>query len=246
MIARSRMRLSLGLLGAALTWLAVASGAAAHEGVEVGDFVLTIGWREEPALVGQPNAVQVLVTNHDTGAPVNTGVDLSAVVSSAGQSSPALALTPQFVVGESGTPGDYGADLIPTSPGDYTFHITGTVRDTEVDVEMTSGEETFSPVIGASDLEFPVKLPSTGEIVTRLDRIDGRIAALQSGDPGQGPGVGEAVAAANAATDAARSATTAANQALLVGAGLGVAGVLIGLLGVALALRAGRGRSGAA
>jgi hypothetical protein len=247
-IHRLRRLSSLALLATAAWSLALPPVAAAHEGVEVGHFVLTIGWRNEPALVSQPNGIQVFVADHDSGDPINTGVDLAVVVSTAGQSTDTIALTPQFVVGEYGTPGEYGAEMIPTSPGDYTFALTGSIRDTDVDVDVTSGEDTFSPILGSSDLEFPVKLPSTGEIVTRLDRIDGRIEALQSAAPGQD--VGEAIAAANAAastaTEAARSATSAANQALLVGAGLGVAGVLIGLVAVAMALRAGRRGSAAA
>ena len=243
MIARIRSLSLLALLGASVPWLVLAPAAAAHEGVEVGEFILTIGWRNEPALVGQPNGVQVFVTNHDDESPVNSGVALDVVVSTAGQSTETVSLTPQFVVGESGTPGEYGIDLVPTAPGDYTFHLTGSIRDTNVDVEMTSGEDTFSPIAGSSDLEFPVKLPSTGEIVTRLERIDSRIAALASADPGDD--AAEALAAANAATDAARAATAAANQALLIGGGLGVAGVVHGLLGIALARAGRRGASAA-
>ena len=35
-----------------------------------------------------------------------------------------------------GTPGEYAALVIPTAPGDYTFHVTGTVEGVKVDLEV--------------------------------------------------------------------------------------------------------------
>ena len=133
------------------------------------------------------------------------------------------------------------AALVPTAPGDYTFHITGSIKGTAADLTVTSGEDTFETVVGSSDLEFPAKLPNLPEITTRLDRIDSRIAALASADPGSA-----ALAAAQAATDAARTATASADRALLIGALVGGAGLLVAVIALALAIRAGRRGAGTA
>jgi hypothetical protein len=239
-------RLFRGLMAASLLLFSLVPAASAHTGIEVGDYILTIGWRDEPAYAGQPNGVQLFLTNHDDESPVNDlgPDDLSVVVSTAGQDSPSLSLTPQFSVEEDfGTPGEYGADLFPTAPGDYTFHLTGTIGSTPVDVEVTSGEDTFSPILASSDAEFPVKLPNLGEVATRLDRIDARIAAIQSTAPGGG-GDGEALAVAQQAADAARAATSSASQALLLGMLVGGAGLVVAVIALALALRAGRRSAG--
>ena len=235
--------LSLGFVLASLVSIALVPAASAHSGVEVGEFLVTVGWKNEPAYVGQPNAVQVTVLDHHDESPITdlaTG-DLSVVVSTAGQDSASLPLDAAFDAAESiGPLGEYVAELVPTAPGDYTFHVTGSIHGTAVDLELTSGEETFDAVQGSSDLEFPAKLPNLGEVATRLDRIDARIAALQSADPGAGDG---ALAVAQAATDAARAANASADRALLVGSVIGAAGLLVAVIALFMAMRVRRGAS---
>lgn len=223
---------------------ALAPGATAHSGIAVGPYLVEIGWRNEPAYVGQPNAVQVTVKTHDTDKPVmDLAADaLAVVVSTAGVNSPSLALEPAFdAVEATGPLGEYDAALVPTAPGDYSFHVTGSVHGTAVDLSLASGDETFDPVIGSGDLEFPAKLPSLGEVATRLDRIDARIAALQSAAPGT-----DAVAIAQDAATAARSAVAAADRALLVGAVIGGAGLVLALVALVAVLRARRRGTGPA
>src|SRR6478735_9175556 len=54
---------------------------------------------------------------------------------------------PAYVeVGGDGTPGDYRAWFIPSQPGPYTFHFTGSVRGTKIDESLTSGPTTFDEV----------------------------------------------------------------------------------------------------
>jgi hypothetical protein len=143
------------------------------------------------------------------------------------------------VEGGFGTLGQYAAELMPTTPGEYTFHFTGTIHDEPVDVTVISGEDTFSPVNSTTEIEFPVKVPTLADVATRLDRIDGRIAAVQSDAPA-------ALAAAQAATDAARAATESASSALLIGSLIGVAGVVLAIAALYLAMRAGRRGAGPA
>jgi hypothetical protein len=222
--------------------LALAPVAAAHTPHAVGDFELEIGWLHEPAFVGQPNAVQVTVADKNGDPVTDLALDaLAVVVSTAGQDSASLALLPAFDAEEGiGPLGEYDAVIVPTAPGDYTFHITGSIHGTTADVTVTSGDETFDPVEASTELEFPAKLPDLGEVATRLDRLDSRIAALQSADPGSA-----ALVAAQAATDAARAAADSADRALLVGAVLGGGGVLLAGVALAMAMRAGRKGSGA-
>lgn len=233
--------LSIGFVLATLVSLGLAPATSAHSGVAIGEFLVTVGWEIEPAYVGQPNAVQVTVLDHHDESPITdlAAGDLAVVVSTAGQDSASLPLDAAFEAGESTGPlGEYVAELVPTAPGDYRFHVTGAIHGTAVDLELTSGEETFDAVQGSSDLEFPSKLPNLGEVATRLDRIDARIAALQSADPGAGDG---ALAVVQAATDAARAATASADRALLTGSAIGGAGLLVAVVALFVAMRARRG-----
>lgn len=232
---RSRLvsRLAVAVAtGSALAALAAAP-ASAHFVERVGPYTLVIGWQVEPAFVGVANGVQLIV--RDAADKPVTDLkedDVKVVVSTAGQQSGELTLEPGFDAEEMEGPlGEYNAALLPTAPGEYTFHFTGTIRDQKVDVTVTSGDETFDSVKGTGDLEFPTKLPTLTEIATRLDRVDARLTAAAAG-PTQ--------AAVDAAQASAADARSAADRALLVGGGLGALGLVVGLLGIGLALRSSR------
>jgi hypothetical protein len=216
------------------TWAALAAGSASAHVVEhAGPYTLEIGWQHEPTFVGEANGVQLIV--HDRADKPVTDlkeVDVKVVVSTAGQQTGELTFEPGFDAEEMEGPlGEYDAAILPTAPGEYTFHLTGTIHGQKVDITVTSGDATFDSVKGTADIEFPAKLPTVPEIVTRLDRIDARLAA---------PPPGPTQAAVDAAQASAADARAAADRALLVGGGLGALGLVVGLLGVGLTFRASR------
>jgi hypothetical protein len=222
------------VIGAAALLALSAGPAFGHTLQKAGAYNLLIGWHVEPTYVGQPNAVEVTITDA-TGQPVTDlgADDLKVVVSTAGQDSPELTFDPAFDLEEgNGTPGQYVADILPTAPGDYTFHVTGAVHGQAVDITVTSGDQTFDPAIGTSDVEFPVKLPSMTEVSTHLDRIDSRISDLQ--------GSTVTPADVDAANAAAASANDAATRALYIGGGIGLLGLVVGLVALGVAVRSRR------
>jgi hypothetical protein len=165
---------------------------------------------------------------------VDLGPTLKVTVSYGNQTMDQMTMEPDFEVGEFGIPGDYRAFFVPTRPGDYTFHLTGTVKGTKVDESFTSGPNTFSSVDDPSSVEFPVKDPTTGELgdaVQRLQpRVDGIVAAQR-----------RLAAQTTSVGHDADSAKSLATVALLVGGGLGLVGVIVGAAGLAAARRARRG-----
>jgi len=213
---------------------ASAGVAMAHVIEHAGSYTIALGWQHEPAYVGSQNAVQVIVTDGAGKAVTDLGAeDLSVVLSTGGQQSAGLAFSPGFDEDTGlGTPGEYDAPILPTSPGDYAFHLTGTIHGTAIDVTETSSDTTFTSVIGTTDVEFPVKLPTMAEVATRLDRIDSRIAAL-----GTGTTSGPTQAGVDAASAAAADARAAADRALVIGAAVGGLGLLVGLLALVHARR---------
>lgn len=151
-LAVALSRLSLAIFVAALGSALAAGVAAAHFEVDVGDgkYVMEIGFRDEPAYVGQPNAVFLHVAEYATGGtqPVDgLAATLTAEVTKDGQS-----LTPPLVpTGD----GSYQAIFIPTATGDYTFRISGTIGDAPVDETVTSSPTTFDSVQPAERIAFP-------------------------------------------------------------------------------------------
>lgn len=149
------------LLLAAGTLIAGNGMASAHEHRVVGDYTFVVGYLNEPAVQDEVNAVSVRIT---TPAPADAtpaaGEDEVAETPIEG-----LQLTVEVILGDQkvelalepkwGDPGHYVAYLIPTQPGDYSFHVTGEIEGVAIDETFTAGPETFSSVAPREELEFP-------------------------------------------------------------------------------------------
>jgi hypothetical protein len=108
--------------------------------------------------------------------------------------------------------------MTPTRPGSYTFHLTGTLRGQKVDETFTSSKTTFSDVEDVTSIAFPAKDPSTGQLATRIDREVPRI---------------------DAALDDAGDTADGARTLGLAGAVLGLLGLLAGVGALVTARRKG-------
>jgi hypothetical protein len=124
--------------------------AAAHEGREVGDYLIEFGWRMEPAYTELLNGPELTVVTHDSEQPVEGLEDTLKLEVLFGSQSKALRLRAL-----PDNPGHYTADLIPTRPGDYSFRLTGTIGDVTVDETFSSADGEFSTVEPVSDIRFP-------------------------------------------------------------------------------------------
>lgn len=154
--------------------LLVALSVSAHEGREAGDYELYFGWRSEPAIAGVMNGPEIYVSVHggaeDAAFPEDIAVDLRAEVRFGDQTT-IVTFRPAW-----GETGHYIAELIPTLPGDYVFHVTGTIGDTAVDETWDSADGGFSTVEPASDIVFP----AVGSIDSRVAALEARLADLEA------------------------------------------------------------------
>jgi hypothetical protein len=183
--------------------LALSPNASAHVVETSGPYRVTMGWGEEPALSGERNFVEVEVADAG-GAPVRVPAGaLTVEVSFAG----AVRTLPL----EPAEDGGLRAVLVPTRPGTYAFHVTGTLRGSPVDVRATCSERTFDCIEDAAAFQFPAREPSTGEVAQRADR--------------------ETARATRDAQDSADDARTLALVAVIVAALALVAAVVLGLRG---------------
>jgi len=238
-------RLGVAILTSFVALLLIAGVADAHIVKTFGTYTVALGWVHEPTYVGEQNAVQVVIKDAAGKAvtDLNDG-DLKVTVAVGGKTSDPLDLLNTFDPDTGlGVPGDYEAPIIPTAPGDYTFHLTGSIHGTAVDETATSSDSTFNSAVDATGIQFPNQLPALTDIITRLDRIDARLSASPAPSSGAAAAASAAPvdnSAVDAATAAAASAQSAANTALLVGGVIGGAGVIIGLAALVLAMRGRR------
>ena len=145
-----KSRLFIAFVATLLIAFYIHTVASAHGKTTVGDYDLEIGFHDEPVVVGMPNSLDLFVTNSKTGEKVNNLQDTLTAELIFGPSKKTFKLEPQ-----EGQDGAYTAFVIPTAVGDYTWHITGNINGTPVDVSMTSSPDTFNSAEAASVYAFP-------------------------------------------------------------------------------------------
>ena len=216
--------------------LAVSIGTAyAHEGREVGEYRLVVGFAVEPAYEGLINGVEVRVMRasdhgdesggHHGEADAVEGLDetLQAEITHVSTgASRVLSLRADVY-----EPGRYIGDLIPTTPGVYQIRLFGAIEGNLVDETFISrgGGGGFDDIGSATALHFPETLPELRE--------------LESAVRG-------AMSTAQQAQDAALAASEGDDDSdaplLIVAIALGAAGVLLGGAGLAIGVHMSRRR----
>jgi len=216
----------------ALTLGPLAPGASAHERRTVaGRFNFVVGFLTEPAIIDQPNGVSLAVTDATTSQPVSDVEKTLKVEIATGGQSKTYELKTRFNM-----PGAYSVNLIPTKSGTWTFRFFGEIAGTQINERFESGPGRFNDVENSGELQFPVKTSSLSELTAQVQRLSGPAEA----------GAATAPATLPASVPDVQRALDEAKQARTLALGVGVTGVVVGLVGVALAAVAlsGRRRSG--
>jgi hypothetical protein len=197
-----------------------AAPAAAHEQRDVGDLSLVVGWSGEPTYAGFLNEVQLIISRRAAGGgeegPPVEDADIQVEVLFGGedaeQATQPLPLEPAF-----DTPGEYLAPIIPSRPGTYSFHFTGTAGGQEIDEVFTSGPDTFSDVEVPADISFPAQDPTAGDLARAVAETQSDAREMR------------------AVVEDAESQASSARTMALVGIVVGVLGLIVA--GVALVRR---------
>ncbi|MFM9107066.1 MAG: hypothetical protein ACKOWF_10260 [Chloroflexota bacterium] len=154
---RARTFVAAAALAGALLPLA----ALAHVNVDVADgaYVLEIGFENEPAYLGQPNAIFVKAGKYGTGGVTPVDGLAGSLVAEVEKNGKTLEIP--LIPAEDGV---YLGPFFPTALGDYTFRITGEIDGKPVAAEVTSSPTTFNPVEPLSSVQFPEPLPDASQV----------------------------------------------------------------------------------
>jgi hypothetical protein len=191
--------------------------ASAHAERTVGPFDLEIGFLDEPAYVGVPNAVFLDLSQG--GHPVtDLGDALTVTVGFGDETSDPSVFDPLE------EPGQYQAPFVPSQAGAYTFTLTGTLDGVKFDLSLTSGPKTFDEVQDLAGATFPaVQFPTNAELATRIQTESDRTTTAVTAATTAGT---DAAVAAVSAQDAADSAKTIG----IIGIVVGAIGLIVGIL----------------
>jgi hypothetical protein len=205
---------AVGLAGMLVTFTGTGP-ASAHEERKIGKYNVEVGFGDEPAYTGEKNSVMMSLKDANDKPVTDLGDTLKVDVTQAGSTDDtqklSMTMGPNFELGGDGTPGDYRAWFIPTAPGPYAFHFTGSIKGQAVDEKFTSSPTTFDEVQDPAQVEFPAKDPTTGQLSARVDRENQRLN--------------------QALADTRRQAKDEAGTARLIA----IVGVVVGALGLAAA-----------
>ncbi|MEM7330605.1 MAG: hypothetical protein AAF490_00845 [Chloroflexota bacterium] len=136
-----------------------ASLVHAHTRVELGPYVVIVGWLEEPVIVGERNALIVDISEDDIPVEgVEATLDLELVYAG---SSFRSNINPTEI------PGFYTAEVFPTIRGQYNVRLFGNINGFEID-EIIAPEE----VLPASRIQFPEPVPDAFELEARIDLLE--------------------------------------------------------------------------
>lgn len=242
-MSSTRRRASAIVAGTLLALATSFAVASAHYVFTAGKYRVAIGWQFEPAggtdtYVGSPNAIQVFVDvpsgSNPIGAPVSTlnqdctHPDFQVTVTVGTTTSSPFCPVPLYNSDTgNGKLDEYDYAVIPTVVGTYTFHIFGTINGTPIDQKVTSGPTTFNSIADSSSVEFPVAVPATAAVASKVDAVDQRAAT--------------ALANARSATTAANNAKSSASSATLLAIIAVIVAVVLSGLNLAIGLRR-RGR----
>jgi hypothetical protein len=182
----------------------------------VGKYHFVVGFGDEPAYAGEKNSVQLLLADAADKPVIDLTNTLKVEVTTAGAEPLTLSMEPFFEVGEFGTPGDYRAFFIPTAPGSYSFHFTGTITGQRIDQTFKSGPQSFSDIEDPAQVQYPVKQPTGGQLATRADRETARINA-----------------ALTEQRDQARSDASSVRTLAIIGLVVGLLGLVAGVVALA-------------
>ena len=162
------------LLGTAIGGLLLAAPpVSAHATRIVGEYELTVGWREEPAIVGILNGLDLGIEDHLSNGTTIWVVGVESNLTATLSTGPATKMYSLFP--QDGRPGWYTFDVIPTVAGAYSVKLVGMLNTTAVNVTVP-----LDTVAQASDYQFPVTDPSSTDLQSSIAALNAQLATLQT------------------------------------------------------------------
>ena len=200
--------------------------AEAHVTKVFGNYLVEVGWNNEPVYTGLVNAAQVTIKkgSGDSAKPVINALKNMQISLKYGGVTKPLDFLPSSTVD-----GQYNAPLIPTRVGTYSIVFKGTIEDQAIDTEIQ-----LDDVASVDTLNFPPTTGSSadnanvGQVGMVLNQLTNDIEEAKN----------NADAAAKSVSNVAQSfqqvkdTTDRLYLISMTGIGIGIAGIVIAVISI--------------
>jgi len=198
--------------------------ASAHITKVFGNYLVTVGWQNEPAYSGLLNApiVEVKKGSGDSAKPVINALANMQISIKYGSVTKQLDFVPDSTVD-----GQYVSPLIPTKVGSYSLVMKGTVENQNIDTEIA-----LDDVAGIDTLNFPpsssADTSNIGQVGTIINQLTSDIEDAKS----SANSAAQSVANVGKSFQEVKDTTDKLYMISMAGIGIGVAGIVIAVFAI--------------
>jgi hypothetical protein len=201
--------------------------AEAHITKVYGNYIVQVGWDDEPVYTGLMNAAQVTVKkgSGDSATPVIDALKNMQISVKYGSVTKPLDFLPSSVVD-----GQYHAVLIPTRVGTYSLVLKGTVENQVIDDEIP-----LDDVSSVDILNFPPSTDSSSNTSVNMDQMGTVVNQLTTDiedAKNNADAASQSVSNVVQSFQQVKNTTDTLYMISMTGIGIGIAGIVIAVIAI--------------
>jgi hypothetical protein len=202
----------------------VVKPASAHITKAFGNYLISVGWDNEPALTGQKNAPQVTVEkgSGSTAKPVINALANMQISIKYGTVTKLLDFVPSQT-----TDGQYVSPLIPTRVGTYSLVMKGNVENQTIDTEIP-----LDDVASIDTINFPQADSSGNSNIGQVGPIITQLTSDIEEAKSSANSAAQSVANVGKSFQEVKDTTDRLYMISMAGIGIGVAGIVIAVFAI--------------
>jgi len=198
--------------------------ASAHLTKPFGNYLITVGWKNEPSLTGQMNSPIVIVKkgSGDSAKPIINALANMQISIKYGSVTKNLDFVPDQTAD-----GQYVSPLIPTRVGTYSLVMKGTIEDQSIDTEIPLDE-----VASVDTINFPQADSSGSSNIGQVGPIINQLTSDIEEAKSSANSAAQSVANVGKSFQEVKDTTDRLYMISMVGIGIGVAGIVIAVFAI--------------
>lgn len=198
--------------------------ASAHITKAFGNYLITVGWNNEPALTGQKNAPLVIVEKGSSSSakPVINALANMQISIKYGTVTKLLDFVPSQT-----TDGQYVSPLIPTRVGTYSLVMNGNVENQAINTQIP-----LDDVASVDTINFPQADSSGSSNIGQLGPIINQLTSDIEEAKSSANSAAQSVANVGKSFQEVKDTTDRLYMISMAGIGIGVAGIVIAVFAI--------------